>query len=148
MSVPTTFLCPNILKSPDLILKIFQINVHPKAEISHSLLQGNGLEVIVAVQGHLNKMNVISISPEPLLRLCHRSKRMLKCSRSQTFVWQKMILPTEGFLTLNAPITTKVVCSSLMLKWLRSLYGKQCGPRSDCSFRSSLFWVHAVCFYT
>ena len=40
----------------------------------------------------------------------------------------------------------KVVCFSRLLKCLRSLYGKQCGPRSDCSFRSSLFWIHAVCF--
>ena len=46
-------------------------------------------------------------------------------------------------LTLNAPITTKGVCFSRLLKCLRSLYGKQCGPRSD---RSSLFWVHAVCY--
>ena len=23
--------------------------------------------------------------------------------------------------------------------------GKQCGPRSDCSYRSSLIWVHTVC---
>ena len=52
------------------------------------------------------------------------------------------------WLTLNAPIATKVVCFSHLLKCLRSLYGKQCGPRSDCSNRSSLFWVHAVCFYT
>ena len=51
-------------------------------------------------------------------------------------------------LTLNAPIATKVVCFSRLLKYLRSLYGKQCEPRSDCSYRSSLFWVHAVCFYT
>ena len=51
-------------------------------------------------------------------------------------------------LTLNAPIATKVVCFSRLLKCLRSLYGKQCGPRSDCSYRSSLFWVHTVCFYT
>ena len=36
-------------------------------------------------------------------------------------------------LTLNAPITTKVVCFTCLLKCLRSLYGKQCGPRSDCS---------------
>ena len=34
------------------------------------------------------------------------------------------------FLTLNAPIATKVVCFSRLLKCLRSLYGKQCGPRS------------------
>ena len=51
-------------------------------------------------------------------------------------------------LTLNATIATKVVCFSCLLKCLRSLYGKQCGPRSDCSYRSSLFWVHTVCFYT
>ena len=37
--------------------------------------------------------------------------------------------------TLNAPIATKIVCFSRLLKCLRSLYGKQCGPRSDCSYR-------------
>ena len=42
----------------------------------------------------------------------------------------------------------KFVCFSRLLKCLRSLYGKQCGPRSDCSYRSSLIWVHPVCFYT
>ena len=36
----------------------------------------------------------------------------------------------EIMLTLNAPITTKVVCFSRLLKCLRSLYGKQCGPRT------------------
>ena len=41
-------------------------------------------------------------------------------------------------ITLTAPIATKVVCCSRLLKCLRSLYGKQCGPRSDCSYRSSL----------
>ena len=53
-----------------------------------------------------------------------------------------------SILPLNAPIATKVVCLSHLLKYLRSLYGKQCGPRSDCSYRSSLFWAHAVFFYT
>ena len=43
-------------------------------------------------------------------------------------------------LTLIAPITTKVICFSRLPKCLRSLYGNQCGPRSD--------WNHAVCFYT
>ena len=42
-------------------------------------------------------------------------------------------------LTLNAPIATKVVCFSRLLKCLRSRYYKH---------RNSLFWVHAVCFYT
>ena len=42
-------------------------------------------------------------------------------------------------ITLNAPIETKVICFSRLLKCLRSLYGKQCGPRSDC------FYIGAVC---
>ena len=54
----------------------------------------------------------------------------------------------KSFLTLNVPIATKVVCFSRLLICLRNLYGKQCGPRSDCSYWSSLFWVHTVCFYT
>ena len=29
----------------------------------------------------------------------------------------------------------------------KSHFCKQCGPRSDCSFRSSLTWVHTVCLY-
>ena len=49
---------------------------------------------------------------------------------------------------INAPISTIVVCFSRPLKSLRSLFGKQRGPRSDCSYRSSLFWVHTVCFCT
>ena len=48
-------------------------------------------------------------------------------------------------LILNVPIATKVVCFSRLLKCLISLYGKQCGPRSDYSYRSILIWVHTVC---
>ena len=44
----------------------------------------------------------------------------------------------SSILTLKAPIPTKVVCFSSLLKCLRSLYDKQCGPRSNCSYRSSL----------
>ena len=29
----------------------------------------------------------------------------------------------------------------------KSHFCKQCRPRSDCSFRSSLIWVHTVCLY-
>ena len=40
-------------------------------------------------------------------------------------------------LTLNAPIATKVVCFSRLLKCLRSLYGKKCGPiGAVCSGRT------------
>ena len=38
----------------------------------------------------------------------------------------------KPMLTLNVPIAIKVVCFSCLLKCLRSLYGKQYGPRSDC----------------
>ena len=69
------------------------------------------------------------------------------CSPRTAFIVLKIQNKKSG-LTLNAPITTKVVCFSRLLKCLRSLYGKLCDPRSDCSYRSSLFWVHAVCFYT
>ena len=31
--------------------------------------------------------------------------------------------------------------------YFKSHFCKQCGPRSDCPFRSSLIWVHTVCLY-
>ena len=49
------------------------------------------------------------------------------------------LVDVSSKFTLNAPIATKVFCFSRLLKCLRSLYGKQCGPRSECSYRSSLF---------
>ena len=70
------------------------------------------------------------------------SQALYHCTPFKT--WCKISL-VYNRLT-NRPITTKVICFSHLLKCLRSLYGKQCGPRSDCSYRSSLFWVHAVCF--
>ena len=47
------------------------------------------------------------------------------------------LLRVKLILTLNAPIATKVVCFSRLLKCLRSLYGKQCGPSLDCSYSGS-----------
>ena len=44
-------------------------------------------------------------------------------------------------LTLNAPIATKVVCFSRMLKCLKSLYGKQRGPRSVLGPRCFLLYL-------
>ena len=46
-----------------------------------------------------------------------------------------------AYLTRNAQITSKVVCFSRLLKCLRSLYGKQCGPRSDCSYSGSTLFA-------
>ena len=50
------------------------------------------------------------------------------------------------FLTLNVPIATIVVCFSRLLKCLRSLFGKQCGPRSDCCLLRYLIrrWCKAI----
>ena len=45
----------------------------------------------------------------------------------------KVLEEKLSLLTLNAAIASKVVCVSRLLKGLRILYGKQCGPRSDCS---------------
>ena len=39
-------------------------------------------------------------------------------------------------LTLNAPIARKAANFSRLLKCLRSFYGKQCGPKSDCPYRA------------
>ena len=77
----------------------------------------------------------------PAVSQCVRSLLKLSLTIRSAFI--------RGFnLTLNAPIATKVVCFSRLPKCLRSLYGEPCGPRTDCSYRSSLFWVHTVCFYT
>ena len=48
------------------------------------------------------------------------------------------------YLNLNAPIAAKVVCFSRLLKCLRSLYDKQCGPRSDCSCSGSTLFAHIL----
>ena len=54
-----------------------------------------------------------------------------------------MLVDAYSRLTLKAPIATKVVCFSCLLKYLRSLYDKKCGPRWDCStlFASILKFV-------
>ena len=52
--------------------------------------------------------------------------------------------------TPRKPASENVVCLCCLLNILAnfsnlSLHrGKQCGPRSDCSYRSSLIWVHTV----
>ena len=54
----------------------------------------------------------------------------------------------EKRLTLKALITTIVLSSALSSAgYFKSRCCKQCGPRSDCSIRSSLIWVHTVCLY-
>ena len=47
-------------------------------------------------------------------------------------------MPTSRKLSYSSQIATKVVCFSRLLKCLRSLYGKQCGPRSAVCSGSTL----------
>ena len=85
-----------------------------------------------------------------LVHLRHAFSECIENPIEKHFSPVKMCTVCNGSngLTLNAPIATKVVCFTRLLKCLRSLYDKQCGPSSDCSYRSSLFWVHTVCFYS
>ena len=83
---------------------------------------------------------------ECVFKSCHYT--LTSVGGEDKFVLSRLCTTICIVLTLNAPVATKVVCFSRLLKCLRSLYGKKCGPRSDCSYRSSLMWVHPVCFYT
>ena len=99
---------------------------------------------------HIIEFHVMAELSEPELSFdlvetgCHGNYEAI---RTQDRSNERIKLPLKTVITLNVPFATKVVCFSRLLKCLRSLYGKQCGPRSDCSYRSSLFWVHAVCFF-
>ena len=57
-----------------------------------------------------------------------------------TFKVPKSISCT-AHLTLNAQMATKVVCFSRLLKCLKSLYGKQCGPTLFASILNSSVMV-------
>ena len=70
-----------------------------------------------------------------------------------TFLWKNasviscnVWLLFSGWLIQNfvliAPTTTKFVCFCRLLKSLESFYGKQCRPRSGCSYKSSLSLIH------
>ena len=65
----------------------------------------------------------------------------LTCNEKQKHVSLTLIMAYSHrrlpLLTLKVPITTSHLLCPLM-KCLRSLYDKQCRPRSNCSFRSSL----------
>ena len=79
-------------------------------------------------------------------------KTVVKVKLLEDKIWA---MSTEKVpLTLKAlrkPASENVVCLYPLLDILANfsnlflLTGKQCGPRSDCSYRSSLIWVHTVC---
>ena len=59
----------------------------------------------------------------------------------------KKNISTVWLLTLKAPITTIIVSALSSASYFKSHCCKQCGPRSDCSSRRSLIWVHTVCLF-
>ena len=100
------------------------------------------------MQHNLSSISITIHDVKVVLRNINLNKACCPDLISLRLLKEGATILSQPLLTLNAPITTKVACFSRLLKCLRSLYGKQCGPRSDCSYRSSPFWVHAVCFYT
>ena len=63
-------------------------------------------------------------------------------------------LGVQFFRTLQYTMYDFLKCQSQQLSSalssacdFKSHFCKQCGPRSDCSFRNSLIWVHTVCWY-
>ena len=67
------------------------------------------------------------------------------------FLWRNRknyirIISKYSSLTLKLPITTLSSALSPACDFKRH-FCKQCGLRSECSFRSSLIWVHTVCLY-
>ena len=52
----------------------------------------------------------------------------------------------EDVLTLRRQ-TQQLLSALSSAEYYKSHCCKQCGPRSDCSSRSSQIWVHTVCLY-
>ena len=88
-----------------------------------------------------------------------RVKEPLVCSDGQQGSDQTVQTQTESWLDAYVWRYTFLHCSPYIELWnnchllclllviFKSHFRKQCGPRSDCSFRSSLIWVHTVCRY-
>ena len=53
--------------------------------------------------------------------------------------FQPILMILVSKFMVHRALSDKTYLSLGLLSPLRSLYGKQCGPRSDCSYRSSLF---------
>ena len=83
----------------------------------------------------------VQVVPRPL----NNDPRLFQCIYRYSHASKRFVEVYMKLITHNASIATKVVCLSRLLKCLRSFYGKHCGPRSDCSYRNSLFWLGPPC---
>ena len=118
--------------------------VYAKTHMQTHLTKKCKLHKVNEVLNHVCFDFVYFLSPPlPKVSLSWQTVQILmRCgvsSRSTLFVDVSFL--DSYILTLKAPIATKIVCFSRLLKCLRSLYDKQCGSRSDC-----LIWVHPVSF--
>ena len=87
---------------------------YPSCQLTHQYPPSISLCACWVIFKHL------LISDLTVSRSCLSSKRLHRSSADDK----------RKELTLKAAITTKIVCFCRLLKCLRSLYGKQCGPRS------------------
>ena len=137
---------------PDLAPKNYYKSVAENKDVSKYVMMMSSAvstlkaDVVEALQGYADYAFLWEKDREEAVRVGKIS--LLDKNSLLIYEFEMCIILSWNNLTLKAPIATKVICFSRLLKCLRSLYGKQRGPRSDCSHRSSLFWVHAVCFYT
>ena len=63
-------------------------------------------------------------------------------------IFQPILMILVSKFMFHRALSDKTYLSLGLLSPLRGLNGKQNGPRSDCSYWSSLFWVRTFCLYT
>ena len=137
--------CPlPIFRQSDYLIQIVAINSHTywqtvPIQISWLLQKPTDLDL------HCLQMQGISGFSRSRVKMQNVIKALtvLVCRWSLNVNWKN---GPERILTLKTPITTIVVCFVICL-WFQNHFCKQCGPRLDCSLRSSLIWVHIVCLY-
>ena len=74
------------------------------------------------------------------VRICSKVP-FLSCRPIYPKIW------TSPFYYLLRCQTQQLSSALSSAGYFKSHCCKQCGPRSDCSSRSSLIWVHTVCLY-
>ena len=81
----------------------------------------------------------ITNSTDPDLDLYCLLRQGMSCSAREGLKRQE---------NLHLKMSSDYVVCCIFLRTFQTYFlhiGKQCGPRSDCSLRSSLIWVHTVC---
>ena len=111
---------------------------------------GSGILIYTAWQGLI--IGVCEVAEWlALQRLGHKVPKLESCWRQNSSRNYSASLhrafhnhPSVIYIGLKSQQLSSALASACDFK---SHFCKQCGPRSDCSFRSSLIWVHTVCLY-